>query len=612
MSARGQKYGGRTIRRVLRYIGDYRTSLVLSIVLSVITVGCALYIPKQSGEVVDFMLGPGKVDFSAVYATCLRIGIAAVILAVSQWLVSVLNNRMTWGVVERLRKDAFEKIEKLPLSYIDSHPAGDIISRVVADVDTFADGLLMGFTQFFTGVCTILGTFLFMLSVNGWITLIVVGLTPLSFVAAFVISRATARMFAEQAQVRGEQTGFIDEKINAQRVVTAFGRQRAEEETFAKMNERLRRCSLKATFYSSLTNPTTRFINALIYMGIGVGGAFFALRGVITVGKLAAFLSYASQYTKPFNEISGVVTELQNAIACAGRIFELIDEEPETPDAENAEAAAAFRGDIALEDVAFSYNKERRLIEHLNLHVEPGQRIAIVGPTGSGKTTLVNLLMRFYDTDAGEIRIDGIPIRDMKRNVLRDGFGMVLQETWLKTGTIRDNIAMGIREGSAVDKMADGERLNGPVPKKPAYGEELDARVRAAAETCHVDDFVLRLPEGYDTMVSDESDGLSQGQRQLLCIARVMASDPAMLILDEATSSIDTRTELTIQDAFEKLMSGRTSFIVAHRLSTIRNADRILVMKDGRVIEQGTHDELIAAGGFYKTLYHSQFAGEAI
>ncbi|MCR5675129.1 MAG: ABC transporter ATP-binding protein/permease [Lachnospiraceae bacterium] len=588
MSARGQRSGGRTIRRVLRYIGDYRASLILSLVLSVVTVGCALYIPKQSGEVVDFMLGPGKVNFSAVFATCVRIGIAAVILAVSQWLVSVLNNRMTWGVVERLRKDAFERIEKLPLSYIDAHPAGDIISRVVADVDTFADGLLMGFTQFFTGVCTILGTFLFMLSVNGWITLIVVGLTPLSFVAAFVISRATARMFAEQAQVRGEQTGFIDEKINAQRVVTAFGRQRAEEETFAEMNERLRRCSLKATFYSSLTNPTTRFINALIYMGIGVGGAFFALRGVITVGKLAAFLSYASQYTKPFNEISGVVTELQNAIACAGRIFELIDEEPETPDAESAAASAAFRGDILLDDVAFSYNKERRLIEHLNLHVEPGQRIAIVGPTGSGKTTLVNLLMRFYDTDAGEIRIDGIPIRDMRRRVLRDGFGMVLQETWLKTGTIRDNIAMGI------------------------LSEEIDARVRAAAETCHVDDFVRRLPEGYDTMVSDESDGLSQGQRQLLCIARVMASDPAMLILDEATSSIDTRTELKIQDAFEKLMSGRTSFIVAHRLSTIRNADRILVMKDGRVIEQGTHDELIAAGGFYKTLYHSQFAGEAI
>ncbi|MBQ3789701.1 MAG: ABC transporter ATP-binding protein [Lachnospiraceae bacterium] len=578
-----------TVRRILHYIGNYRRSLLASLALSVITVASGLYIPKLSGEVVDHLLGPGAVDYPAVFDTCLRIAVSAVVLAVTQWLVSVLNNRMTWGVVERLRKDAFERIEHLPLKYLDSHPSGDIISRVVADVDTFADGLLMGFTQFFTGVCTILGTFFFMLSVNGWITLIVVGLTPLSFLSAFLISRATARMFAEQARVRGEQTGFIEEKISAQRVISAFGREEQEIRTFGEMNERLRRCSQKATFYSSLTNPTTRFINSLVYMGIGVGGAFFALRGVITVGKLAAFLSYASQYTKPFNEISGVVTELQNAIACAARIFELIDAEPEVPDDADAAEPGSYAGEILFDRVDFSYQKDRKLIEDLNLAVAPGQRIAIVGPTGSGKTTLVNLLMRFYDVDAGEIRIDGTPIRKLKRSALRDGFGMVLQDTWLKTGTIRDNIAMGLRGDT-----------------------DIDARVREVAQTCHVDGFVRRMPEGYDTIVSDETDNLSQGERQLLCIARVMASDPEMLILDEATSSIDTRTELKIQDAFEKLMKGKTSFIVAHRLSTIRNADRILVMKDGHVIEQGSHEELIAAGGFYKTLYRSQFAGETL
>ncbi len=590
MSGR-QKTGKKgTLRRILKYISGYRLSLAFSLLLSVITVGCALYIPKLSGEVVDFMLGPGKVDFPEVFRTCLRIGIAAGILAVAQWLVNVLNNRMTWGVVEKLRRDAFSRIGHLPLSYIDTHPSGDILSRVVADVDTFADGLLMGFTQFFTGVCTILGTFLFMLSVNVWITLIVVVLTPLSFVTAFFISRITSRMFAEQARVRGEQTAFIDERIGGQRVVAAFGKEKAQEETFAEVNERLRKCSLKATFYSSLTNPTTRFINALVYMGIGVGGAYFALHGVITVGKLAAFLSYASQYTKPFNEISGVVTELQNAIACAERIFELIDENPEVPDPHDAVVPAQHRGEIVFENVSFSYTKDRKLIEDLNLTVKPGQRVAIVGPTGSGKTTLVNLLMRFYDVDAGEIRVDGVPIRNMKRRDLRDMYGMVLQETWLKTGTIRENIGFGASGAS----------------------EDVMARVLEAAKTCHADDFISRLGDGYYTRVSDDGDQLSQGQRQLLCIARVMASDPSMLILDEATSSIDTRTELKIQDAFEALMKGRTSFIVAHRLSTIRNADCILVMKDGRVIEQGTHQELLAAGGFYRTLYQSQFAGEAI
>ena len=582
-----------TWKRILHYIAGYRLMLFVSLLLSLLTVGCALYIPKLSGEVVDYMTGPGAVDHGAVASTCLRIGIAAAILAIAQWLVNVLNNRMTWGVVRALRRDAFARIECLPLSYLDAHPSGDLISRVVADVDTFADGLLMGFTQFFTGICTILGTFLFMLSVNVWITLLVVGLTPLSFLAAFLISRATARMFAEQARVRGEQTAFIDEKISAQRVVMAFHRQDDEERTFAGMNERLRACGLKATFYSSLTNPTTRFINALIYMGIAVGGAFFALRGSITVGMLAAFLSYASQYTKPFNEISGVITELQNALACAERIFALIDEEPEKPDPADAACPVSYAGEVVFKEVSFSYRKDRKLIEDLNLTVPPGARIAIVGPTGSGKTTLVNLLMRFYEADAGEILADGTPIRRITREALRDGFGMVLQETWLKTGSIRDNIAMGIRE-------------TGLSP------QEIDRRVREAAVTCHAEDFILKLPEGYDTVVSDEADSLSQGQRQLLCIARVMVSDPSMLILDEATSSIDTRTELKIQDAFETLMKGRTSFIVAHRLSTVRNADRILVMKDGRVIEQGTHDALIEAGGFYRALYESQFAGEAL
>ena len=582
----------KTLSRVFGYIGSYRVSLICSLLLSVLTVACSLYIPKLSGEVVDFMLGANAVDHAGVIGTCLRIGIAAAILAVSQWLVNILNNRMTWGVVEKLRKDAFDRLEHLPLSYIDTHPTGDILSRVVADVDTFADGLLMGFTQFFAGVCTILGTFFFMLSVNGWITLIVVGLTPLSFVAAFLISRATARMFAEQAQVRGEQTAFIDETMDAQRVVLAFGCGEEKEKVFTGMNEHLRKCSLKATFYSSLTNPVTRFINSLVYMGIGVGGAFFALGGVITVGRLAAFLSYASQYTKPFNEISGVVTELQNAIACAGRIFALIDEEPEVPDAEEASEPVAFEGRIAFKDVDFSYTKDRKLIEHLTLDTAAGQRIAIVGPTGSGKTTLVNLLMRFYDPDAGEILVDGRPSVKITRRALRDGFGMVLQETWLETGTIRENIAMGI-----------------PADTPP---EEREERILRAARACHVDGFVRRMKNGYDTVVSDEADGISQGQKQLLCIARVMASDPSMLILDEATSSIDTRTELKIQDAFEVLMKDKTSFIVAHRLSTIRNADCILVMKDGHVIEQGTHDALIAVGGFYRTLYQSQFAGESI
>ena len=580
------------IRRLLDHIGIYRRYLVCSLILSVISVAASLCIPKLSGEVVDYMLGPGEVDFAAVTSVCVRIGIFAATLGISQWAVSVINNKMTWGVTEKLRKEAFAKIETLPLSYIDRHPAGDIISRVIADVDQLADGLLMGFTQFFTGVCTILGTFLFMLSVNVWITLIVVCLTPLSFIAAFAISRATADMFSEQARIRGEQTGFIDEIINGERVVRAFGREDACEETFAKLNDRLQKCSLKAVFYSSLTNPTTRFINSLIYMGVGVGGAFFALRGVITIGKLAAFLSYAGQYTRPFNEISGVVTELQNAIVCAGRIFELLDEKSEDADPEDAVTAADFNGEIVFEDVSFSYVKDRKLIEDLSLSVRPGQRIAIVGPTGSGKTTLVNLLMRFYDTDRGRILIDGVPVTGYARSALRGGFGMVLQDTWLKAGTIRDNIAMGLDEGTDTP--------------------DADKKVREAAAACHADGFIRRMKDGYDTVTADDGEGLSQGQKQLLCIARVMASDPSMLILDEATSSIDTRTELKIQDAFNRLMEGRTSFIVAHRLSTVRNADRILVMKDGSVIEQGSHDELMSKESFYRTLYRSQFAGEEI
>ncbi|MCR5177962.1 MAG: ABC transporter ATP-binding protein/permease [Lachnospiraceae bacterium] len=581
------------IRRLLNYIGAYKKNLILSMILSVISVGASLFIPKLSGEVVDYMTGPGAVDFGEVFSVCVRIGIFAGTLGLSQWAVSVINNRMTWGVAEKLRKEVFAKIEKLPLSYIDRHPSGDIISRVIADVDQLADGLLMGFTQFFTGVCTILGTFLFMLSVNVWITLIVVCLTPLSFVAAFAISRATASMFSEQAKIRGEQTGFIDEIINGERVVRAFGREDKCAETFAELNTRLQKCSLKAVFYSSLTNPTTRFINSLIYMGVGVGGAFFALRGAITIGKLAAFLSYAGQYTRPFNEISGVVTELQNAIVCAGRIFELLDEKSEEEDPEDAVSRAAFNGKIEFDDVSFSYTKDRKLIEDLSLDVSPGQRVAIVGPTGSGKTTLVNLLMRFYDTDRGEIRIDGVPVTKYARSSLRGGFGMVLQDTWLKAGTIRDNIAMGL-----------DARITDP--------SDVEKKVRAAAVTCHADSFIRRMKDGYDTIIEDDGEGLSQGQKQLLCIARVMASDPSMLILDEATSSIDTRTELKIQDAFNKLMEGKTSFIVAHRLSTVRNADRILVMKEGSVIEQGSHDELISKESFYRTLYRSQFAGEEI
>lgn len=575
------------IKKVLRYLGRYRIFLWLSLALAFMTVALQLYIPKLTGEVVDFMIGAGRVQFAGVIGIIIKIAVSAMLAGLGQWLMNLCNNKMTYDVVRDIRNDAFHKIEQLPLSYIDSHPYGEIESRVIADADQFADGLLMGFTQLFTGVITILGTLCFMLSINIGITIAVVALTPLSFLVAGYISTHTYTMFRKQAEIRGKQTGLINEMVEGQKVVKAFNRRKEVVREFDGINEELKETSLRAIFFSSITNPATRFVNSLVYAVVGVTGALAAITGHLTVGQLTAFLSYASQYAKPFNEISGVVTELQNAIACAGRVLDLIEEEPQVPDSEQAKAPEHFDGRVELQKVDFSYTEGQELIRDFNLQVKPGQKIAIVGPTGCGKTTLINLLMRFYDVKGGAILVDGTDIREITRHSLRSGYGMVLQETWLKSGTIRENITMG----------------------NPDITEEEMIRI---AKTCHIDSFIRRLPKGYDTVVSENGEDFSQGQRQLLCIARVMMSRPSMLILDEATSSIDTRTELKIQDAFNKMMEGKTSFIVAHRLSTIRHADCILVMKEGRIIEQGTHDSLMKEKGFYYDLYQSQFLGKAI
>ena len=583
MDKQKKKGQAETLREVVRRLGRYRIFLVFSVLLASVSVALTLYIPKLTGNAVDYIVAKENVNFPGVFQVMLQIGACTLITALAQWLMNVCNNKMTYQVVRDIRNEAFRKIEIIPLKYIDSHSSGDMVSRVIADVDQFADGLLMGFTQLFTGVATIVGTFGFMLSVNVSITFVVVLITPVSFLVANFIAKRTFAMFRLQSETRGEQTGLIDEMIGNQKVVQAFGRGKDVTERFDEINERLRDASLRATFFSSITNPATRFVNSLVYTGVGIAGAFAVVNGSLSVGQLSSFLSYANQYTKPFNEISGVVTEFQNAVACARRIFDLIEEEPQTPDPEDAADLTDIRGNVRAEDVSFSYLPEQKLIEHFNLEVRPGQRIAIVGPTGCGKTTLINLLMRFYDVDEGRICVEDIDIREMTRQSLRAGFGMVLQDTWLKTGTIRENIMMGRPDAT-------------------------DEEVIEAAKASHIHSFICRLPQGYDTWITEDGGGLSQGQKQLLCIARVMLCRPPMLILDEATSSIDTRTELRIQEAFAKLMEGRTTFIVAHRLSTIREADRILVMKDGKIIEQGKHAELLAQDGFYRYLYESQFS----
>ena len=578
-----QKSQAATLKEVICRLGRYRIFLVFSILLATVSVALTLYIPKLTGHAVDYVIGKGKVNFSGVIQVMIQIGVCTLITALAQWLMNVCNNKMTYQMVQDIRNEAFDKIEQLPLKYIDGHPYGEVVSRVIADVDQFSDGLLMGFTQLFTGIATIIGTFCFMLSVNVSITFVVVLITPVSFFVANFIAKRTFRMFRLQSEIRGEQTGLIDEMIGNQKVVQAFGRGEDATERFDEVNKRLQEASLRATFFSSITNPATRFVNSLVYTGVGITGAFAVVRGAMSVGQLSSFLSYANQYTKPFNEISGVVTEFQNAIACAQRVFTLIDEEPQIPETEHAVHLTDIDGNVKVEDVSFSYLPGQHLIEDFNLEVKPGQRIAIVGPTGCGKTTLINLLMRFYDVNAGSIKVEDIDIREMTRKSLRAGYGMVLQETWLKTGTIRENIAMG----------------------RPDATEE---EIVEAAKASHIHNYIRRLPKGYDTWITEDGGGLSQGQKQLLCIARVMLCRPPMLILDEATSSIDTRTEIKIQQAFAKLMEGRTTFIVAHRLSTIREADVILVMKDGKIIEQGNHEVLMKKEGFYHHLYESQFS----
>ena len=573
-----------TLKKVFYRLGRYRIFLLFTILLSVVTVGLTLYIPKLTGKAVDCIVAKGQVDDKGVTEILMQIGICILITAFAQWLMNICNNKMTYQIVRDIRNDAFKKIEILPLKYIDGHAYGEVVSRVIADVDQFADGLLMGFTQLFTGAATIVGTFCFMLSVNVKITFVVVLITPVSFLVAGFIAKRTYTMFKLQSETRGEQTGFIEEMIGNQKIVQAFGQTQKVMERFDEVNGRLKDCSLKAVFFSSITNPATRFVNSLVYTGVGVTGAVGVINGSLSVGQLTSFLSYANQYTKPFNEISGVVTELQNAIACAKRIFDLIEEEPQVLEPENAVKLTGVKGNVRLSDVSFSYTPERKLIEHFHLEVKPGQRVAIVGPTGCGKTTLINLLMRFYDVTGGEIRVEDIDIRELTRRSLRAGYGMVLQETWLKAGTVRDNIVMG----------------------KPDATQD---QIIAAAKASHAHSFIKRLPKGYDTWITEDGGNLSQGQKQLLCITRLMLVKPPMLILDEATSSIDTRTEIRIQKAFAQLMEGRTSFIVAHRLSTIREADVILVMKDGKIIEQGSHEELLKKGGFYQNLYESQFAG---
>ncbi len=574
-----------TLKKVLHYMKHYIPLLVLSVILATVSVALTLYFPILTGRAIDLILAKGRVDFAGIIALAKQGVIVIAITAAAQWIMNMCNNRMTYNIVRDIRKDAFDKIEKLPFSYIDSHSHGDMVSRIIADVDTFADGLLMGFTQLFTGLATIIGTLLFMISINIKITLVVVILTPISLFVASFIAKKTYSMFQLQSKTRGEQTALIEEMIGNQKVVQAFNHEDEALEEFDEINNRLQKYSLRATFFSSLVNPSTRFVNSLVYAAVGITGALAVILkgGAFTVGNLSCFLSYANQYTKPFNEISGVVTELQNALACAARIFELIEEPAEVADDADAYVLKEADGTVDIEDVYFSYVPDQHLIEDFNLHVKPGQRIAIVGPTGCGKTTLINLLMRFYDTNSGRIKVSGHDIMHMTRQSLRANYGMVLQETWLKKGTIRDNICMG----------------------KPDATEE---EMIAAAKASHAHSFIKRLPHGYDTLISEDGGNLSQGQKQLLCITRVMLCLPPMLILDEATSSIDTRTEIRIQKAFLTMMQGRTSFIVAHRLSTIREADVILVMKDGKIIEQGNHETLLAQNGFYANLYNSQFA----
>ena len=573
----------KTLVKVMKYIKKYRMLVVLSLIFAAVTVVTTLYLPILTGNAVDLMVKKGKVDFVGLKPIVRTMLIVLVITGVAQWIMNICNNYITYHVVQDIRKDAMDRIQIVPLKYLDGHAAGDIVSRVIADADQFADGLLMGFTQAFTGVMTIIGTLGFMLWINGWITLVVILVTPLSFFVAGFIAKKSYSMFRLQSKARGEQTALIDEMIGNQRVVQAYGHEKRSLEQFDEINGRLEKYSLKATFFSSITNPATRFVNNLVYAGVGIVGAFFAIHGMLSVGRLSSFLSYANQYTKPFNEISGVITELQNAIACAARVFELMEAEPQEPDSPDAIELTQVKGAVELKNVSFSYVPEQKLIQNFNLSVKPGQRVAIVGPTGCGKTTVINLLMRFYDVNKGVIAVDGTDIRNMTRASLRSSIGMVLQETWLKDGTIRDNIIMG----------------------KPDATEE---EIIAAAKATHAHSFIKRLPQGYDTVVREDGDNLSQGQKQLLCITRVMLCQPPMLILDVATSFIDTRTEIRIQRALEKLMKGRTSFIVAHRLSTIKNADIILVMKDGNIIEQGNHESLLAQNGFYANLYNSQFA----
>ena len=572
-----------TLNRVLHKIRPYSAFVVCSLLVAAVSVAAQLYIPILCGDAIDKMLGKGNVDLAGVLRIAVSILVVAAVAALAQWLLSVCNNRITFSVSRALRNEALRKIQTLPLSYLDSHPSGDIVSRMVADVDTFADGLLMGFTQLFSGILTIFGTLLFMLRENVPITLVVVCITPLSLVVAGFLAKRSYGYFQSQSTVRGKQTALVNEMIEGQKVVQAFGHEAESLAAFDEVNGQLQDVSLKAIFFSSLTNPATRFVNNIVYAGVGLVGALYAVRGGITIGQLSVFLSYANQYTKPFNEISGVVTELQNALACAARVFELLDAEDQVPEAENA-AALQPDGHVQLQDVSFRYLPDRPLIEGLSLDVQPGQRIAIVGPTGCGKTTLINLLMRFYDVNSGSIRVSGTDIRDVTRASLRGSYGMVLQDTWLRAGTVRENIAYG---------------------KPDATMDE----VIAAAKAAHAHSFIRRLPDGYDTVIAEDGGNISQGQKQLLCIARVMLCLPPMLILDEATSSIDTRTEVRIQKAFARMMQGRTSFIVAHRLSTIREADVILVMKDGHIVEQGNHDQLLAQGGFYAKLYNSQFEG---
>ena len=581
-----QGFDKAVLKRVLTHIKKYRILVILSFVCAMITVASTLYAPILTGDAIDLIVGKGLVDFDGIKDIIYTFLMVTVVTVISQWFMNIINNHITYSVVRDIRIEVFNHMEELPLSYIDSHKHGDIVSRIVSDIDQFADGLLMGFTQLFTGIVTILATLGFMIAVNVPIALVVIVLTPLSLFVASFIAKRTYHLFHQQSETRGEITALVDEMVGQQKIVQAFGYEDDALDRFEEINNRLEKDSMSATFYSSLVNPCTRFVNNLVYAAVGIIGAISAIMTGFTVGQLTCFLSYANQYTKPFNEISNVITELQNAMACAGRVFELLDETPQVPEKENAHVLTDTKGAIEIKDVNFSYVKDKTLITNLNLSVKPGMRVAIVGPTGCGKSTLINLLMRFYDVDTGSISVDGTDIRDMTRDSLRENYGMVLQETWLKSGTIRENIAYG----------------------KP---DATDAEIIQAAKLAHSDSFIRRLPQGYDTVIAEDGGNLSQGQKQLLCITRVMLLLPPMLILDEATSSIDTRTEIRIQKAFNRMMQGRTSFIVAHRLSTIREADVILVMKDGNIIEKGNHDQLMAQNGFYTNLYNSQFAHQA-